>query len=272
LNNTRRCRLAFCLTPSSSLLECGVIIESPKNQDRPTIWFLGGSFGSIRNGTASRNDKKRVYSLRIFKSCTHIILRHEIHSTKTSQTMTLWRSPLRLFFLFALFSVAFGDVISKTVSLNGFGELRYHIDNGSASGDPRLRQTVMLLCVGTAMGVAGYDLISGQIIKASPGIIVILLDPTPRWPIKLDSKKFARLVEATKEQLPTFFPTSSFNDSRIIIGGHSAGGKAAIGALSLLSFTPVGYFGLDPFPVDSSLNITIPTMIWYVLVPNVVST
>jgi hypothetical protein len=122
----------------------------------------------------------------------------------------------------------------------------------------------MLLCVGTAMGVADYDLISEQIIKASPDIIVILLDPNPYWPFKLDSIKFARLVEATREQLPNFFPTYSFHDSRIIIGGHSAGGKAAIGALSLLSFTPVGYFGLDPFPVDSSHIINIPTMIWYV--------
>ena len=139
------------------------------------------------------------------------------------------------------------------------GDIRYHFDGTVA---PSPRKHILMIGLGTAMSVVQYDLLSLQIIKINPSVAVFLIDPNPGWPVKLNSEDFARLVEATLNQLPTLLPT--FTDAQIIIGGHSAGGKAAIGALSLLSFTPAGYFGLDPFPVYNSTKdaIHVPAILW----------
>jgi len=171
---------------------------------------------------------------------------------------TLWRSPL-LFCLAVIISHATGNVESKTLEMKGFGVIRYHFEDSPSDLPHRI---VLMLAVGTDMNVADYDLISLQVIKANPALVVILLDHVPGLFVKFFPKRVADLVEATKKQLPNLVPTLDGN-APIIIGGHSAGGEAAIGAMSRLSFTPVGYFGLDPFPIlGSSRNINVPSMVW----------
>ena len=155
--------------------------------------------------------------------------------------------------------LASGDILSKTVHMEKAGDIRYHFDDHVALTPAK---HILMIGVGTAMNVEHYDSLSLQIIKINPSIAVFLMDPNPGWPVKLSATDFARLVETTIKELPTLLP--SYTDAQIIIGGHSAGGKSAIGALSNLSFTPAGYFGLDPFPVGNSTKnaIHVPVILW----------
>ena len=159
-----------------------------------------------------------------------------------------------------LVSLASGAIVSDRVRLDGHGELRVYFDD--SEGLPHdIPNHIMLLGVGAAMSVDDYNLISAEIITSNPTFAVALLDPNPGFFVKSDFARFARCAETAMKKLPALLP-SAFHDAPIIVGGHSNGGEGAIGALSLLSFQPVGLIGLDPYQVKSPTNITVPAMLW----------
>jgi hypothetical protein len=184
--------------------------------------------------------------------------------------------------ILSLLSRASGaEVVSRTIDIRHVGKIRYHFYddpsawNATSSSSPGC-DTVLLLGVGTAMGVGDYDMLSHNVVTAtnrirssSSSILMIVMDHNPLWLVKTDAQKYANLASTIVRDIATLVPICS-NKSRngFVIGGHSASGQAAMDALGrnlFLNFKPIGLFGLDPFDattVATVSDIDIPVMYW----------
>jgi hypothetical protein len=144
------------------------------------------------------------------------------------------------------------------------GEIRYHYDD---SGTTATCETILMIGVGTAMGVADYDKVSTEMAKESFSIVVIT-DTAPGHPIKEKKQiKFAALADYISMNLSTVIPIcKNAPKNGIVVGGHSASGQAALDSIPLLkSFTAVGFMGMDPFIVPDPppvAYVAIPTIDW----------
>ena len=159
----------------------------------------------------------------------------------------------------------FGISTSAEMVSNGTklaeGHIQFHYDDATEWQC----DTVILMGVGTAMKAENYEKLSRQVVTGG-STVLIMMDYNPFNFVKLSTKKYVRLANTVAKRITTLIPACKQPPSHgYIIGGHSAGGQAAMEALSLLSFQPIAFFGLDPFNAKNALrthNITVPAIYW----------
>jgi len=142
------------------------------------------------------------------------------------------------------------------------GRYRYFYDDTVSSY--YACNNVVFIGVGTAMSVSGYDKIATEIAQAS-GAVTIITDHRPNFPFKTSSNNYAKLINRIVKEIDTIIPICKADTSKkIIIGGHSASGQAAVESIPKLDFKPDGFIGLDPFRRGGfkNLDITIPSLDW----------
>jgi len=138
------------------------------------------------------------------------------------------------------------------------GDIRFHFDDSVQSGC----RTVILMGVGTAMSVGHYDKLSKEIVGNS-SIVFILTDFNPGDPFKnCHEKDFAQFALAVVQNLTNWIHVCRGTKPRFVVGGHSASGQSAMGALKHFynneqQFRPDGFIGLDPFSNFTIGNIKI---------------
>lgn len=108
-------------------------------------------------------------------------------------------------------------------------------------------ESLVMIGVGTNMGNGDYDILTSKVSTGKP--IVTVFTDHQSGPVKLDEKKYANLYNSITEDLDAQIPVCEGKSPKIIIGGHSASGRASLQAMDkeLLSSAPDGYIGLDPF-------------------------
>ena len=155
------------------------------------------------------------------------------------------------------------EIVEEMTTKKELGSIKYHYDSVIASCS-----TVLILGVGTFMSINDYDMVSRATASGQP-IVVIISDHNVHSLIKTSPTKYALLVNAIQRYLPDLIPICKNQDARILVGGHSASGEAAVKALqeNLLGFEPVGFVGLDPYEisaktVDMTKTLTMPAMFW----------
>jgi len=108
-------------------------------------------------------------------------------------------------------------------------------------------ETVVMIGVGTSMAVRQYDQLATKISTGEP-IITVLFDHNPGNMVKLSGEKYANLYNEFTKDLGTNVPVCEGKSPKLIAGGHSAGGLAALQAV-MNGVTPDGFIGLDPFEI-----------------------
>lgn len=175
-------------------------------------------------------------------------------------TFSLWC----LFTVAALVSATDDVISSKKETISGVrGNFIYHYAQGSACG------SLVMLNVGTAMSVGAYDALATDIATQSPDAVVFIVDNNPRRIPKTSANKFAGITNAITDQLTDLVSVcQSVPTEKIFIGGHSAGGQAAIEATQkreqLLSYPVAGFIGMAPFDVSAvdDSPIDVPSLQW----------
>jgi len=129
---------------------------------------------------------------------------------------------------------------------------------------PACCSVVLLLTVGTAMSVQDYSMLSTKMIDASGGATgVIFIDNNPRSIVKTSGTKLASIANAIVKDIASHLPAEN---PRYFVGGHSAGGQAAVEALAAKAFSfPVhGFIGMAPYEVDpTKMSLAgVPSMNW----------
>ena len=172
---------------------------------------------------------------------------------------------LCLLLTMALASTAQNDVISsKKLTVKGVkGNFMYHYSQGSACS------SLVILVVGTGMSVGDYNKLATSIAQNSPDTVVFNVDNNPGSTIKTSSNKFASISNAIVDQLTSLVSICpSVPTKKIFVGGHSAGGQAAIGAIQqreqLLDYKVAGFIGMAPFDVSAvdGAPIDVPSLQW----------
>jgi hypothetical protein len=146
------------------------------------------------------------------------------------------------------------------------GVVRYHYDAEIASC-----KHVLLLGVGTFMSVENYDKIS-QAISADETIVVVISDHNVDNFEKTSPSKYAALTNEIANQLNSLIPICNHDEARILIGGHSASGQAAMqawqqGMIDKSTVNPLGFIGLDPYEIsektmDESIIFDLSGLYW----------
>ena len=106
---------------------------------------------------------------------------------------------------------------------------------------------VLMLTVGTAMSVQDYSTISMKMIEASGGATgVIFIDNNPRSIVKTSGTKLAAIANGIVKDIALDLPGAE--NPRYFVGGHLAGGQAAVEALAAKAFDfPVhSFIGMAP--------------------------
>lgn len=155
-------------------------------------------------------------------------------------------------------------IVKEMTQKKELGRIQYYYDSVIAPSC----STVLILGVGTYMTIHDYGMVSKATAAGQP-IVVIISDHNVHNLIKSSPTKYALLVNAIQEQLSDLIPICKNQDARILVGGHSASGEAAVKALqeNLLGFEPVGFVGLDPYEisaktVEMTKTLTMPAMFW----------
>mmetsp|Transcript_29101 Transcript_29101/g.40917 ORF Transcript_29101/g.40917 Transcript_29101/m.40917 type:complete len:287 (-) Transcript_29101:3777-4637(-) len=150
-------------------------------------------------------------------------------------------------------------VLSNTAIVDGKGRIRFTYD---ASVDDQCT-SVLLLGVGTVMGIGSYDSQASDIVSGK-SVVAVFVDHAWMWPFKTNSKRYATVVDKVAENLSDLIPICKAPPKDgFFIGGHSASGQAAYGALSLIkNLTPTGFIGLSPFKMTKKMSIDIPALFW----------
>lgn len=134
------------------------------------------------------------------------------------------------------------------------GRYRYYYDTTfSAAID-----TLFIFGVESSMEVEEYSDLAKTVVSGRP-ILFVTLDAQSSDPVK-----FGDNVNELVHNLALKFPDVQIDSNRkIIIGGHSASGWAAISSFQDLNFKPDAYIGLDPFPVNTvTMKIPYPALLW----------
>lgn len=160
------------------------------------------------------------------------------------------------------------NIFSESVDVKGedgglVGRIRYHLDTEVDKCD-----SLILLGVGTFMGVEDYDKVSSSIVEDQPAVVIVL-DHNPHKPVKIFGEQFALLVNNIHNQLEELIPTC-VKPGRILFGGHSASGLAALTAWKdglLDSINLSGFLGLDPYEIDAQnlgedFILDLPGLFW----------
>ena len=139
------------------------------------------------------------------------------------------------------------------------GRLRYFYDDEK----PDACKNLVILGVGTGMRTVEYDKLSTEIVTSS-STVTMIIDHNPWWLVKTSHHLYANVVNHIVSNLATLVPGAceSVLTDKILIGGHSAAGQAAWRSIPLLKFVPDGFVGLDPFRLDPTDTMDIPTLNW----------
>lgn len=127
---------------------------------------------------------------------------------------------------------------------------------------PRQSCYALVFGVGTAMTSVDYSKLSKQV--AGNGHVMVVLDSAPGSLVKTDETKFANALTSVKTKLVGWLkaggPCESFH---FLVGGHSAGGRAALQALINAPSVAVGYVGTDPFDCTTVTGrLSVPSVVW----------
>lgn len=157
------------------------------------------------------------------------------------------------FFLTGFANQLFAQSLDKSLPE---GNIRIHIPNQQES-----TCSAILLGVGTAMSVNGYDKLSNAINQH--GHLVVILDHAPGKLVKTDPDRYAALATRVKDDLLSWIDDSTCNAvDHWIMGGHSAGGQAAQNAVANNSGLADGIFSIDPYNGKNTERVSVPAMYW----------
>jgi hypothetical protein len=131
------------------------------------------------------------------------------------------------------------------------GRIRFHYDETVSSC-----HFALLLGVGTFMDVGDYDNLSKALVN-NQNLVVVIMDHNVHNLDKRSSTKFASLANEITFQINTLIPPCTQIQPKLMIGGHSAGGQAAMqaweqGLLSMLPSDVIGFIGLDPYEISDA--------------------
>jgi len=119
----------------------------------------------------------------------------------------------------------------------------------------------ILLGVGTAMSVEGYDNLANAL--AAYGYVVVIMDHAPGNMIKTDATKFRNLTLDVQDNLLDELAGSGCTSiSHWLAGGHSAGGQAAQNAVAADPSLADAIFSIDPYNCNNTGNVVVPAMYW----------
>lgn len=119
----------------------------------------------------------------------------------------------------------------------------------------------VVLGVGTAMGVNGYDKLSSQLV--ANGFVVVIMDHAVGNMVKTDKTKYRNLALEVKSNLLGWISDSQCTSiSHWMMGGHSAGGQAAHNALVDDSTLADAVFSIDPYDISGSGQVNLPALYW----------
>jgi hypothetical protein len=175
---------------------------------------------------------------------------------------------LLCFLLFRAVSTAVIATKKDVIESNGdrVGQIKYHYEN---TAQLRHCSFALVVGVGTSMGVDDYDNIA-RLITEGTSIVVITVNHEVGDIIKTSALKYARLVNELWHQLEDLIPVCDSSTARIILGGHSASGQAALEAIQkgLFEFHPAAFVGFDPYRITATtmenklLPASLPTLYW----------
>ncbi len=162
-----------------------------------------------------------------------------------------------LYLLMLLWWLPFHGAYAAYTDINASnGKVRVHYPSNPGSACDAI-----LLGVGTAMGRSGYDKLSSQLI--GHGYITVIMDHNPGNIVKTDSGKYAALANEVKSKLLNWIAGSGCNSiAHWIMGGHSAGGQAAQGAISNDPNLADAIFSIDPYNATKAGSVNVPAMYW----------
>lgn len=145
------------------------------------------------------------------------------------------------------------------------GHIKYHYESAAAKSC----SYVLVVGVGFTMGVDDYDNVAGRISNGT-SIVVVVSDHNVGGMIKTSASQYARLANELQGQIGSLIPVCASSKPKILLGGHSSSGQAALAAVQggLFKFTPQGFVGLDPFQItngtmsNKALPASLPTLNW----------
>ena len=198
----------------------------------------------------------------------HLTQADDVPKDSSPQGAGPWTSPLIASKTVPIYQTTNNTTLVDNVLL---GVIRYHYDETMSSC-----HNLLLLGVGTFMSVTDYDKISKKIASKS-AIVVIVTDHNVNRIIKTSPQKYALLNNEVMHQLSQLLPSIcgnvSSNDTnvRLLFGGHSASGQAAMQAwqqgLLNTGRRSVAFLGLDPYEIsnatiDQRVGLVIPSLTW----------
>lgn len=123
-------------------------------------------------------------------------------------------------------------------------------------------EAIVIIGVGTGMGIDDYNHIASRIVERKPYVVVIA-DHNSGSMIKLFGNTFSQFYNAFMDQLHYHISVCQMKYPIVIFGGHSASGHAAIRAFPHLKQKPDGFIGLDPYKVTTDLHMNnTKSLIW----------
>jgi hypothetical protein len=154
--------------------------------------------------------------------------------------------------------------VTESDGSDSVGQIKYHYESSAS----RPCSHVLVMGVGTSMGVDDYDNIAGRIARGTSIVVVISNHQVGRM-VKTSATLYARVANRLWDQLDELIPVCG-GDASIMLGGHSASGQAALEAVQrdLFEFQPAGFIGLDPYRIAQSnadsgkLPAYLPTLNW----------
>ena len=171
---------------------------------------------------------------------------------RVKQILTRVFAPV-LALLLTFMSSAYATDKSISAS-NGDVKLHYPSNKGPQCD-------AIVLGVGTAMGVNGYDKLSAQLVNN--GFVVVIMDHAVGNLVKTDKTQYRNLALEVKSNLLGWISDSQCTSiSHWIMGGHSAGGQAAHNALVDDASLADAAFSIDPFDISSSGQVNLPALYW----------
>ena len=153
------------------------------------------------------------------------------------------------------------DITGKKRIDSTAGTFKYRYAEGSTC------DTVVMIGVGTAMTIEDYELLSSDITSSDPSIVTIITDHNSGTLVKLRWQIYEEFYRNIMSSFTDIVPACNGKTPKIIIGGHSASGRAIVEAMAYnetWSPKPDGFIGLNPFQMNEGVEIdaSLPVLSW----------
>ncbi len=170
---------------------------------------------------------------------------------------TFSRGIILAFAAVALVAFGFSSVQATSFEQTfSTGKVKVHYPNPAPASCEAI-----LLAVGTAMSVSGYDKLSETLVDY--GYVVVIMDHAPGDMMKTDATKFRNLALDVQDNLLSGIAASGCTSiAHWLLGGHSAGGQAAQNAVSDDPTLADAIFSIDPYDCSNTGNVSVPAMYW----------